>query len=80
MVVIRNDRDVHSAATLQRSAQFSQPQGLKLRPCLLRLVQALAKRNPEANPCELACPRKIHHPAAARQAVALFLISCFIAN
>jgi len=26
MVVIRNDRDVHSAATLRRSAQFSQHQ------------------------------------------------------
>src|SRR5215831_8684193 len=27
----------------------------------------------------LACPRKIHHPAAARQAAALFLIAPMIA-
>jgi len=38
VVVIGNDRDVHGAATLRRSAQFSQHQGLKLHPCLRRLV------------------------------------------
>jgi hypothetical protein len=44
----------------------------------LFIIRTLAKRNPEANPCELACARKIH-PPAARQAAALFLIAPMIA-
>ena len=38
IVVIRDDRDVHSAAALRCCAQFNQHQGLKLGPCFWQLV------------------------------------------
>src|SRR5262249_3300351 len=38
IVVICNDRDVHSAAAVRCRAQLSQNQGLELRLCLRRLV------------------------------------------
>jgi hypothetical protein len=61
--------------TLRRSAQFSQHQGLELRPCLRRLGhhQALAKPKPQAHPCELARNSK-DTPPAARQAAARLLV------